>query len=66
MGRETPCHYCTERTETCHSTCEKYLEFYRKSREREKEKIYAPAMTAAHIRWRRIFALRKRKWGNNR
>lgn len=61
MDKETPCYCCTERTATCHTTCEKYLEFYRKHRERENARLYAPGRTDAHVKRVRRALLNIRK-----
>ena len=33
-----PCKDCTERKEGCHVTCEKYLTFYEKNKQKQKER----------------------------
>lgn len=33
-----PCKDCLERKEACHATCEKYLIFYEKNQQKQKER----------------------------
>jgi hypothetical protein len=56
-----PCYKCTNRTPTCHATCEKYLEFFKHSREIENSIIRAPGRTAAYERRIRAALLDRRK-----
>lgn len=34
MSNKSPCYKCEERNADCHSTCEKYLEYHAKNKER--------------------------------